>query len=369
MEIPLSRPDITQIERDAVAEVMESSALSLGPKLPEFERVFAEFCGTSHAVAVSSGTAGLHACMIALGLQPGDEVITTPFSFIASANCVLFERGKPVFVDIDPHTWNLDPERLEDARTDRTRGIIPVDVFGQVADMAAISDFAEKHGLWMLEDACEAVGGTFRGQRAGGFGNASTFGFYPNKQITTGEGGMITTNDGGLADLCRSIRNQGRDAGGGWLTHARLGYNFRLSELNCALGIAQMSRVDEILSKRAQVAKWYRQRLGDEDRLVFNRCHPDVEMSWFVMVVRLADSYGRADRDRILERLRGEGIGCNNYFTPIHLQPFHVKQFGYKEGDFPITEALSARSIALPFHGNLSENEVDRVCSVLQKLL
>jgi perosamine synthetase len=369
MEIPLSRPDITDAERRAVAAVMDTNTLALGPQMKAFERAFAQYCGTAHAVAVSSGTAGLHLCLLALGLEPDREVITTPFSFIASANAILYLAAKPVFVDIDPDTWNIDPKGIAQAATDRTRGIIPVDVFGQVADMDPILELAHRRGLFVLEDSCEAVGGRYKGRRAGSLGDAGVFGFYPNKQITTGEGGMIVTDDRRVAELCISLRNQGRDAGAGWLAHARLGYNFRVSELNCALGLAQIRRADEILAKRARVAGWYRERLADEQRIVLSSSPPEVEMSWFVMVVRLADAYTQNDRDRILEHLRARGIGCNNYFTPIHLQPFYRERFGFKPGDFPVTEALAARTVALPFFGDMTESQVDHVCKTLAELL
>ena len=272
-------------------------------------------------------------------------------------------------MDIDPDTWNIDPSRMESAVTDRTRGLLPVDVFGQVADMDPILDLARRRGFFVLEDACEAVGGSYKGRKAGTFGHAGVFGFYPNKQVTTGEGGMIVTDDERLAHLCRSIRNQGRDPDAGWLAHARLGYNFRLPEMNCALGRVQIARADEILAKRARVAGWYRQRLRDEHRVILARCHPDVQMTWFVMVVRLVESYDQADRDRILTQLAERGIGCSNYFTPIHLQPFYVERFGYRPGDFPICEALSDRTIALPFHGLLTEDQVNYVCQTLKSLL
>ncbi|UCG32043.1 MAG: DegT/DnrJ/EryC1/StrS family aminotransferase [Phycisphaerales bacterium] len=369
MEVPLSRPDITDAERQAVAAVLHTHSLALGPEMPAFEQAFADYCGSRHAIAVSSGTAGLHACLLALGAGPDDEIITTPFSFIASTNCILFVGAKPVFVDIDPETWNIDPSRMEPAVTDRTRGLLPVDVFGQVADMDPILDLASRRGLFVLEDACEAVGGSYKGRKAGTFGHAGVFGFYPNKQVTTGEGGMIVTDDERLAQLCRSIRNQGRDPDAGWLAHARLGYNFRLPEMNCALGRVQIARAGEMLAKRARVAGWYRQRLRDEPRVVLARCHADVQMSWFVMVVRLVDSYDQADRDRILTQLAGRGIGCSNYFTPIHLQPFYRDKFGYKPGDFPVTEALSARTVALPFFSTMTEEQVDYVCRVLKELL
>jgi len=369
MEIPLARPDITPAEIDAVVAVMKTPHLSLGPKLAEFETAFARYCGTQYAVAISSGTAALHLCMAAIGIRPGDEVISTPFSFVASSNCILFEGGRPVFVDIDPDTWNIDPARIEAAVTPRTRAIIPVDVFGQPADMDPILAVARKHGLRVVEDSCEALGARYHGRRAGALGDVGVFGFYPNKQITTGEGGMIVTNDEPIARVARSMRNQGRGEGAGWLTHERLGYNFRLSDINCALGLAQLRRIDEILARRARVAEMYLQRLAGDDRLRTQKIIPGVEMSWFVFVVRLADRYAEADRDRIMGELRARNIGCNRYFTPIHLQPYMRERFGFKPGDFPVCEAVAARTIALPFYGTMTEAEVDAVCDVLKSLL
>lgn len=369
MEIPLSRPDITQAERDAVNQVLLTPHLSLGPRLIEFEQLVADYVGVRHAVAVNSGTSGLHLCMRAMGIGPGDEVITTPFSFVASANCILFEGGRPVFVDIDPQTWSIDPARIEGAITNKTRAILPVDVFGQPADMDPIRELARKRGLRVLEDSCEALGAAYRGRRAGSLGDAGVFGFYPNKQVTTGEGGMIVTDDEELYKLVASMRNQGRGPGGGWLAHARLGYNYRLSDINCAVGVVQMRRIDEILEARRRVAGYYLQRLADEARLTMQKILPYCQISWFVMVVRLSDDYGRADRDRIVQGLKDKGIASSNYFPPIHLQPFYVEQFGYRPGDFPICEALADRTIALPFHGRLSEAEVDTVCRELRRLL
>jgi perosamine synthetase len=369
MEIPLARPDLSQAETDAVVAVMNTPHLSLGPKVPEFEQLFAAYVGTKHAVAVNSGTSALHLCIRAIGVGPGDEVITTPFSFIASSNCILFEGARPVFVDIDADTWNIDPSRIEAAITPRTRAIIPVDVFGQVADMEPILEIARRRGLRVIEDSCEALGGTYGGKRAGGFGDAGVFGFYPNKQITTGEGGMITTNDDAIDRLARSMRNQGRDPEAGWLAHARLGYNFRLPDVNCAIGIAQMHRVEEILAARRRAAGWYAERLADDPRVRMQRCHPKARMSCFVMVVRLSDDDTQADRDRILSQLRDRGIGCNNYFTPIHLQPFYAEQYGHRPGDFPITEGLSSRTIALPFFGPMTEPQVDHACKEFRRLL
>jgi perosamine synthetase len=320
-------------------------------------------------VAVSSGTAALHLLIHARGIRAGDEVITTPFSFIASANCVLMESAKPVFVDIDPETWNIDAAGIEAAVTPRTRAIIPVDVFGQPADMEAIMGIADKRGLFVMEDSCEALGSAYRGRPAGSLGHAGVFGFYPNKQLTTGEGGMIVTDDESLADLCRSLRNQGRDGGGGWLAHVRLGYNFRLSDVNCALGLAQLGRIKEIIAARERVYAWYVERLTDEPRLVMQVVRGDVKVSWFVFVVRLADEFAPGARDRILMGLTERGIGCSNYFAPIHLQPFYVERFGFVAGDFPECERVASRTIALPFHHELREGDVDYVCKTLRGLL
>ena len=368
-EISLSGPDLTNAEIEAVVEVLKTPRLSLGPKLAEFEASFTEYLGVRHAVACNSGTSALHLIWRSLEIGAGDEVITTPFSFIASANSIMFDGGRPVFVDIDPQTWQIDPGLIEAAVTPRTRALMPVDVFGSIPDMDAIVLAAKKHGLRVLEDSCEALGSTYRGRRAGTLADAGCFGFYPNKQITTGEGGMIVTDDDEIAFRARSMRNQGRDPGAGWLAHARLGFNYRLSDINCALGVVQMRRLEEINHKRARVAGWYTQRLADEPRLTMQRIPDEVGMSWFVMVLRLRDEYTQEQRDEILKALRKRGVGCNNYFTPIHLQPFYREQFGYKPGDFPVTEALSARTIALPFHNALREADVDEVVSALTALL
>ncbi len=367
--ISLSGPDITRQEIDAVVAVLRSPQLSLGPRVPEFEAEFTRRLGCKHAVAVSSGTIALYLVWRAMGVGPGDEVITTPFSFIASSNSVMFDGGRPVFVDVDPDTWQIDARRIEAAITPRTRAILPVDVFGSIPDMDAIRDLAARRGLRVLEDSCEALGATYKGRPAGALADAGVFGFYPNKQITTGEGGMVTTNDDRIAFLVRSMRNQGRDPDAGWLQHARLGFNFRLNDLCCALGAVQMRRLDEILAKRDRVARWYAERLGDEPRVALQKVPAEVRKSWFVMVVRLTDDYTRTQRDHILEQLRERGIGCSNYFTPIHLQPFYGEQLGYRAGDFPVCEALSSRTIALPFYNHLSEAEVDRCVRELRSLL
>jgi len=367
--IPLSRPDISEDDIEAVVAVLRTPHLSLGPKLPEFERAFADWMGLRRGVAVNSGTSALHLLVRALGLGPGDEMVTTPFTFVASANCALFEGARPVFVDIDPDTWNMDTGRLEAALTDRTRLLLPVHIFGRPLPMDRVMAIAEARGIPVVEDACEAVGATYKGRRAGTFGRAATFAFYPNKQMTTGEGGMIVTDDSSLADLCVSMRNQGRDPDAGWLAHARLGYNYRLSDINCALGLAQLARLPGFIEARGRVAERYLEKLAPIDELVLPAPYADGEMSWFVFVVRLADRFTQAQRDAVLEHLRAEGIGCSNYFSPVHLQPFYRERFGFGEGDFPVTERIAARTLALPFYNRLLEEDQDRVVETLKTAL
>lgn len=365
MKIPLSQPDLTWVERKAVLDVMESTFLSLGPKLPEFERAMAQYVGVKHAVAVNSGTSALHLIVRALGIGQGDEVITTPFSFVASANCLLMEGARPVFVDIDPESYNIDPANIEAAITPRTKAILGVDVFGRCAEWDRIEAIAKRRGLLVIEDSCEAIGAEAFGRNAGTFGEAGCFAFYPNKQMTTGEGGMILTDRDDLASLCKSMRNQGRDEGQAWLEHARLGFNYRLSDIQCALGIAQLSRIEELLSKRAAVAARYGARLNQIDGLVIPKAPAQGRMSWFVYVVRLADRFSREDRDSILRGLKESGIGCSNYFAPIHLQRHYQSTFGFKAGDFPITERTSDRTIALPFHSAITGDQVEQVATSL----
>lgn len=366
--IPLSNPDITQHEIDAVVDVLHTPTLSIGPKLEEFERLCAQVAGRSHAVGVSSGTCGLHLTMLAAGIGPGDEVLTTPFSFVASANCILMVGATPVFADIDPVTLNLDVEKAASKLTSKTKAIVAVEAFGHPGGMIEIEQLSRKNELILIEDSCEGFGGHFGERAIGSFGRASVFGFYPNKQITTGEGGMIVTDDEVFAKMCRSLRNQGRD-GMSWLAHARLGYNYRLSEINAALGVAQAQRLEEILESRRRVARLYMHRLMDNRYLILPTITDKDHMSWFVFVVRLNDLFEVGDRDQIMRELRSEGIGCNNYFPPIHLQPYMVEQFGYKDGDFPITEYVAARTMALPFFAKMTETQVNRVCDVLEKAL
>jgi perosamine synthetase len=321
-----------------------------------------------HGVGVSSGTAGLHCMMLAAGVEPGHEVITTPFSFVASTNCILYVNAKPVFVDIDPKTLNMDVDKVAAAITPKTKAIVGVEAFGHPGGMTELEQIAQQHELVLIEDSCEGFGGRHGTRPIGSFGRASVFGFYPNKQITTGEGGMIVTDDDAFAAMCRSLRNQGRE-GMAWLAHQRLGYNYRLSELNAAIGNTQIRRIDEILEKRRLVAQMYIERLMTNRYLILPTLEDDTHMSWFVFVVRLNDLFAPGDRDEIMLELRAEGIGCNNYFPPIHLQPYVAEQFGYKVGDFPVCEYVAARTLALPFYGALTERDVDRVCTALERIL
>jgi len=369
MRIYLSRPDITDREIEAVCVVLRSPDLSLGPKLWQFEQTFADFVGRKRAVAVNSGTSGLFLSMLALGIGPGDEVITTPFTFVASATSIMMAGAKPVFVDIDPASLNIDPAKIEPAITENTRAILPVEVFGNPAGFDTVCEIARKHNLAVIEDSCEALGSALKGKKAGTFGKMSVFGFYPNKQITTGEGGMILTDDDALAEMCVSLRNQGRSKDTGWLANERLGYNYRLSDINCALGIVQLSRIDEIKAKRRQVAQWYREMLEDDNQLIIPTEPADCDMSWFVFVVRLAEGFTMARRDRILRQMQNRNVQVSNYFPPVHLMPFIAEKFGHKAGDFPITESASERTIALPFHNHLTKDQVAAVCSTLKQFL
>ncbi len=369
MLIYLSRPDITETEIEAVRAVLCSPDLSLGPKVAEFEQVFTDYIGVKHAVAVNSGTSGLFLCMLALEIGQGDEVITTPFTFIASATSIMMAGAKPVFVDIDPVSLNIDPAKIESRITDKTKAILPVEVFGNPAGFDKICQIAQQHNLKVIEDSCEALGSTLNGKKAGTFGTMSVFGFYPNKQITTGEGGMILTDDDELAALCMSFRNQGRDKNDSWLCHKRLGYNYRLSDINCALGIAQLSRIEQIKAKRRQAAQWYQEMLADDDRLIVPTEQNGCDISWFVFVVRLVDEFSAQQRDKILEEMKNREIQVGNYFPPVHLQPLMVEQFGCKPGDFPITESVSDRTIALPFYNDLTKDQITTVCKTLKEIL
>jgi len=369
MRITLSSPDITEKEIQAVVGVLRTPNLSLGPKLKEFEQAFADYIGKKHAVAVNSGTSGLFLCMLTLGIGPGDEVITTPFTFVATVNVILMVGATPVLVDINPESLNIDPDAIEQKITDKTKAIIPVEVFGNPAEFDKVCEIAKQHDLLIIEDSCEALGTALNGTKAGTFGDMSLFAFYPNKQITTGEGGIILTDNEQWADMCVSLRNQGRDPGASWLCHARLGYNYRLSDINCALGIVQLSRIEEIKAKRKQVARWYQEMLAEEGRIVVPTEQDGCDISWFVFVVRLTEQYNQQQRDQILAALRDKDIQVSNYFPPVHLQPYIVEKLGCKEGDYPITESVCARTIALPFYNNLSKDQVATVCKTLKEVL
>jgi perosamine synthetase len=368
--IPLSSPDITPKEVALINRVMSTPYLSIGPEIEEFERSVAGYIGTKYAVAVNSGTSALHLCIKSLDIKDGDEVITTPFSFIASANCILFERARPVFVDIDRNDLCIDVNKIEEKITDKTRAILPVHILGHPCRMDRIMEIAGRYHLAVIEDACEAIGTEYKGKKAGAFGDCGAFGFYPNKQITTAEGGMITTNNEKIARLCRSMRNQGRDEKDSWLSYTRLGYNYRMNELSASLGVAQMDRIDEILKKRQKVAGFYNERLAGVDGIKIPYIAPDVKMSWFVYVIRLDERrFSQEQRDRVIRELKERRIDCRDYFPPIHLQPFYVEMFGYRKGSFPVTEEISGLTVALPFHNNLTEREVEYVCDTLKDII
>ncbi len=372
-QIPLSSPDITSKEIKIIQEVLSTPYLSIGPKVIEFEKRIADYVGAKYAVAVNSGTSALHLCIRALDIKDGDEVITTPFSFIASANCALYERAVPVFVDIDEKTLCIDPDKIEEKITPRTKAILPVHVFGFPCDMDKIMKIARKHNLSVIEDACEALGTTYKGKKVGAIGDVGVFAFYPNKQITTAEGGMLVTNDEKIAKLCRSMRNQGRDEHSRqspWLLHNRLGYNYRLNEISAALGVAQIERIDEIIKRRREIAETYNEKLRNQKDIILPFYGKRTDISWFVYVIRLnPNKFTTEDRSQIMEKLKKQGIACSNYFPPIHLMKFYTEKFGYKKGDYPITEKVSETTLALPFYNNIKSSEIDYVCSTLVKTL
>lgn len=367
LRIPMAMPDITGKEIQAVVRVLQSRNLSIGSQIVEFEKLAAAEAQARFAVAVINGTSALHLCVVAAGISEGDEVITTPYSFISSANCILYERAKPVFVDIDPITLNIDPNRIEAAITPRTKAILPVHLFGQPADMDPILEIAERHGLLVLEDACEALGAEYKGKKVGALGKAGAFAFYPNKQITTGEGAVLVTNDEEWYYLFRSLRNQGRDRFDEWLNHSRLGYNYRMTEMNAAVGVVQMGRLNELLTKRQAVADMYNHALQNIDGIKPLTIVPDTtRMSWFIYIVRFDPGI---NRDRVLSLLSEHGIPTRPYFTPIHLQPFYQQRFGYKKGDFPISENAGQSSLALPFFTGMKQEEVNTVCELLAETI
>jgi perosamine synthetase len=369
MRIPLSAPDITEADIKAVADVLRTPNLSLGPKVREFEHAISNYIGTSDAIAVHSGTSALHLCIRSLNISEGDEVIVPSFAFIAVANVVRYERATPVFVDIDSKTLNLDPDKVEAAVTPRTKAILIVHTFGCPAEMSALQEIARRHRLFVIEDACEAIGAEYDGRKVGALGDVGVFGFYPNKQITTGEGGAVVTNNSEIAAKIRKLRNQGRDESEDWIQHSELGYNYRISDINCALGIEQLNRINTILDRREAIAREYSQMLGQ---------HPNLELppltlsrrriSWFVYVVRLGDRFSEEHRDWIVSELKVRGIGAGRYFAPIHLQPIYTS-CSVKKSTLPITEFCAYRSLALPFFNRIRQEQIAEVCRVLIELV
>jgi perosamine synthetase len=384
----MSSPDLTEAERQAVAAVLRTPSLSMGEEIQAFEAAFCDYTGLRHAIGVNSGTAGLHLCVRAAGIGAGDLVITTPFSFVASANVLLFEGAVPVFVDVEPQTGNIDTRLVLRAAKDLTVGgsaaskwlprkgagrdgrlkaILPVDVFGQPADLDRIQRIARQYDLKVIEDACEALGAEYKHRKAGTLGDTAVFAFYPNKQITTGEGGVVVTNDDQAAALMYALRNQGRAPGDTWLQHTHLGYNYRLDEMSAALGRVQMGRIEELLVKRERVAGWYNQRLAQIQGVQAPQLAAETtRASWFVYVVHFAPEI---DRDLVARKLDEAGIPARPYFLPIHMQPYMVERFGFQAGDFPVTEDLGRRGLALPFSGVMSEAQVETVCQALAGVL
>ena len=362
--IPLSSPDIHADDIELVSRVLRSNRLSIGPFIKELERDFADYIGTKYAVAVTNGTSGLHLCMRAAGIAEGDEVITTPFSFIASANCILYERATPVFVDIDEASLNVDPALVARAVTTRTRAMLPVHVFGQPCAMDELQAVCNDRNLALIEDACEAVGAAYKGRKVGTFGKAAVFSFYPNKAMTLGEGAVVTTDDPHWAEFMQSLRNQGRSDGGTGYSSDRLGYNYRLDEMSAALGVAQLERIDRLLAQRQAVATRYGELLRRVPGVtVKGAVSSTTRMSWFVFVIHLDP---RINRDRVIDQLETRGIPSRVYFTPIHLEPYYRQRFGFRPGDFPVAERVAASILALPFHTNLSDAEMDEVVAALQ---
>lgn len=359
MKIPLAKPDITEMEKAYVRDVLESSQLSIGPYIEDFEKSMTKYIGVKHAIAVNSGTSALHLIVKSLGIGKGDEVITTPFTFVASTNCILYEGARPVFVDIDPITLNMDLDKVEDVITHKTKAILGVDIFGYPLDWERLNDISIGYNLSLIDDSCEALGAKIGDIMIGAWADASAFAFYPNKQITTGEGGMILTEDDEIADMCRSARNQGRAGSGKWLVHDTLGYNCRLDEMSCALGLAQMDRIGSIMYKRQKVADKYISELSGIDGVTVPPVPKDATRSWFVFVI-LVDN-----RDEIMRKLADRGIQTNNYFPPVHLQPL----YGYDEGTFPVAESISKRTLALPFYNNMTDNEIEYVVQNLKEVM
>jgi len=365
--IPLSRPYLGAREEELVLEVLRSGRLSLGPAIDRFEELFAERVGAPYAAAVSSGTAGLHLLCHIAGLGEGDEVITSPISFVATANCFLFEGATPVFADVDPRTLNLDPAAVEAAVTERTRALVAVDMFGYPCELDELRAVCERHGLTLILDSCEALGAEYKGAPVGSHGFPAAFGFYPNKQITTGEGGVVTTHSEEEWQLLRSLRNQGRSYEARWFHHVRLGFNYRFTDLQAALGIAQLERLDEILDRRARAAARYGELLADVDGVALPLADDgDHRRSWFVYVVRLGDGI---DREEVSARLADAGVEAGHYVPCVHLQPYLRERFGFSEGLCPAAEDFARRALALPFFTGIEAWDQERVAEALAAAL
>jgi perosamine synthetase len=365
--VPLSGPYLGEREEELVLEVMRSGQLSLGPMIDRFEEAFAEQLGVPYAAAVSSGTAGLHLLCVGAGIEPGDEVITSPYSFAASANCFIYEGGVPVFADIDARTLNMDPDAVRAAVTPRTKAIVAVDIYGYPCELDELRAIADEHGLAFIQDSCEALGALYKGAPLGTHGPSAVFAFYPNKQMTTGEGGIVTTHSEEEWRRLRSLRNQGRGDSGGWLEHVRLGYNYRLSDVGAAIGLGQVEKLDEILPRRARAAQVYNELLRNFDGVQLPAPDDaDHVRSWFVYVVALPDN---ATRERVIATFEREGIGFNRYLPSIHLQPYMRERYGFREGLCPVSEDLSSRTLALPFFTAIDRDQQERVANVLAAAL
>lgn len=366
-KIPLASPEIGEEEKTAIMEVMESTILSIGPKVIDFERQIAQYTGRKYGIAVNSGTSALDLVVRSLGIKPGDKYITTSFSFITTSNILLYVGAVPVFADIEPDTMNIDPNSVETIlkKDPDIKGIVVVDVFGHPCDWDRINALVEAYNLVLIDDSCEALGSEYKGKKCGSFGVAGAFAFYPNKQITTGEGGVIVTDSEAMYEYAKSARNQGRGSAGKWLEHVRLGFNYRMSELSAVLGIEQLKKIDSFIQKRNDVAARYETLLSPIEGISTPQVKDYVtQMSWFVYVITLDRGINRG---RVLEQLRAAGIGCRNYFAPIHLQPFYREQFGFEKGMLPVTEDISDRTIALPFFNNLKEDDQKYVAQYLDQ--
>lgn len=364
-KINIAKPYIDNADRKAVINVLNSGMLSLGPKYLEFEKNIAKYVGTKFACAVSNGTCGLHLVVKACNLKEGDEVITSPFSFISSTNCLLYEKVKPVFVDVEKKTFNLDPTKIEKAITDKTKAILVVHIFGQCADMTPITKLAKKYKLQIIEDACESLGSTYKNKMSGTFGTAGVYAFYPNKQMTTGEGGIIVTNSKKIYELCSSLRNQGRNLKNDWLIHERLGFNYRMDEMSASLGITQLNKLEWMIKKKREVVEWYNKELKNIPNITLpiiteNRTH-----TWFVYVIRITNG----KRNKTMVELAKKGIQTKPYLPVIHLQPYIQKQFFFKKGDYKIAEKIASETLALPLYIGLTKKDIKQIVNSLKRVV